>query len=161
MPCHPIAGSERHGPAAADGSLFRDQKVVITPHADIDSSALARVESWWQQLGARVRRTEASTHDRVLALTSHLPHLVAFAYLQQIDIEHLEFTGGGFRDFTRIGASDAKVWSAIFELNKTPLLEALGDLQRSLDEIRDALDAGDMDRIRRIILSAQQRRQEL
>ena len=85
---------------------------------------------------------------------------MAFAYLQQIDPEHLEFAGGGFRDFTRIGRSDESLWSAIFELNKTPLLEALEQLERSLEDLRTALETGDMDGVRRIILAAQQRRLE-
>lgn len=161
VPCHPIAGSERQGPAAADANLFVERKVVITPHSAINSGALASVAGWWQQLGARVQQMEAPLHDRMLALTSHLPHLVAFAYLQQIDTEHLDFAGGGFRDFTRIGASDAALWSAIFELNKTPLLQALDDLEMSLGEIRHAVDAGDLDKVRRIILTAQQKRLEL
>ena len=160
VPCHPIAGSERQGPKASDGSLFAEQIVVITPHSVIDARALASVENWWQQLGARVRRMDASAHDRMLALTSHLPHLVAFAYLQQIDPDHLDFAGGGFRDFTRIGASDATMWSAIFELNKTQILESLDELERSLGEIREALNAGDMDTVRRIIVTARQRRLE-
>ncbi|MCZ6855752.1 MAG: prephenate dehydrogenase/arogenate dehydrogenase family protein [Gammaproteobacteria bacterium] len=160
IPCHPIAGSERRGPEASEGGLFAERKVVITPHADIDPQALASVAGWWQQLGARVHNMEASVHDRMLALTSHLPHLVAFAYLQQIDPEHLEFAGGGFRDFTRIGRSDESLWSAIFELNKTPLLEALEQLERSLEDLRSALETGDMDGVRRIILAAQQRRLE-
>ena len=161
VPCHPIAGSERHGPAAADGSLFVEQKVVITPHSAINSGALASVADWWRQLGAHVQQMEAATHDRMLALTSHLPHLVAFAYLQLIDTGHLGFAGGGFRDFTRIGASDPVLWSAIFELNKTPLLQALDDFEMSLGEIRDAVDTGDLDKVRRIILTAQQKRLEL
>ncbi len=160
IPCHPIVGSERQGPEAAEGSLFAGHKVVITPHADIDPDALALVAGWWQQLGAKVHQMEVSVHDRVLALTSHLPHLLAFAYLQQIDAEQLEFAGGGFRDFTRIGASDAALWSAIFALNKTPLLEALDQFERSLGNMRTALEAGDTNGVRRIIHAAQQRRLE-
>lgn len=160
VPCHPIAGSERHGPAAAHGSLFAEQKVIITPHAAIDPAALALVEGWWRSLGARVRCLEAPLHDRMLAVTSHLPHLVAFAYLQQVDAEHLNYAGSGFRDFTRIGGSDADLWGAVFELNRVSLLRALDDLEESLRTLRGVLETGDKETVRQIIRKAQRKRED-
>lgn len=158
VPCHPLAGSERSGPDAARPDLFADAEVIVTPAPETDREALVAVAGWWQALGARVTEMGAEDHDRVLAVTSHLPHLVAFAYLQQITDEHRPHTAGGFRDFTRIGAADADMWAPIFQLNREAVLTALDELERSLGEVRDLIGAGDADGLAAFIRRAAARR---
>ena len=112
VPCHPIAGSERAGPAAARGDLFNDASVVLTPVAETDAAATATVRGYWQAIGATVTIETPEAHDERLALVSHLPHLVAFAFMEVAgDAERLAGAGGGFRDFTRIAAADAAIWT--------------------------------------------------
>lgn len=141
VPCHPVTGSERSGPAAADAGLYRDAEVIVTPTAGTDAETLLRVEGWWRAVGARVCAMEANVHDRVLARTSHLPHLLAFTYLQLIDAGHLPHTAGGFRDFTRIGASDPAVWAPILRLNREAVLGALDEMEGQLGRVRGLIEA--------------------
>jgi len=143
VPCHPIAGSERSGPDAAHGALFNGHEVIVTPDAETDTAALATVSRWWQAVGARVTRMDSAEHDATLALTSHLPHLVAFAYLQNVESHHLAHAAGGFRDFSRIGASDPAMWAPIFTLNRAALLGALDDLEAQLERFRTLLAVND------------------
>ena len=159
VPCHPIAGSERSGPGVANAALFDNRLVVQTPAPETDSEKLIESAGWWTALGARVERMAPQDHDRVYAATSHLPHLITFAYLQQIRAEHLPHGGGGFRDFTRIGASDPSMWSAIFEMNQVPLLEALADLKASLDQFEAAIRGGDATELKRLIERARGNRE--
>ena len=143
VPCHPLAGSEQSGPDAADGTLFRNAEVIVTPAAETDMAAVRKVREWWRAVGATVVEMAADEHDRVLALTSHLPHLVAFSYLQLIDDEHRRHTAGGFRDFTRIGASDPRMWSPILRLNRDAVLAALDDLEGELQRARTLMEQSD------------------
>lgn len=159
VPCHPIAGREFSGPGAADEDLFADRLVIQAPCQDTDAAALDQVAYWWRSLGARVQVMDPKAHDEVYALTSHLPHLLAFAYLQRVEPAHLEHAGGGFRDFSRIGGSDPQMWSAIFGLNKGPLLQALDAFESDLATIRDAVASEDVAALKRLIDGARKRRQ--
>lgn len=139
VPCHPIAGSERSGPETADGELFAGANVILTPEAETDPAAIAAVKGWWRVVGASPESMSAADHDDILAVTSHLPHLLAFAYLQQVTPRHLPHVGQGFRDFTRIGAGDPELWAAVLRLNRAPLLEALGSIKAALQGFENAL----------------------
>lgn len=143
VPCHPLAGSEKNGPEAARADLFLQADVLVTPVAGTDPDARARVEGWWRALGARVVSMDAAEHDATLAVTSHLPHLLAVAYLQQVGDEQLRYAATGFRDFTRIGAADTHVWSAIFRLNRGALLQALTRFEDDLGRARALLEGAD------------------
>ncbi len=158
VPCHPIAGRELSGPGAANEDLFAERLVVQTPLAGTDPEALERVAYWWRSLGARVESMEPGLHDRVYALTSHLPHLIAFAYMQQIESSHLDHAGAGFRDFSRIGASDADMWTAIFGLNRDAVLAALAGFEADLARLRGAIEADDEAAVRAYIVKASERR---
>jgi 3-phosphoshikimate 1-carboxyvinyltransferase len=160
VPCHPIAGLERSGPAAADGSLFRQRKVILTPGAEVAAGSVQRVADWWRAAGGLVEEMDADEHDRVYARTSHLPHLLAFAYLLGIDSGDLAHTGGGFRDFSRIGGSDPVMWSGIFERNAPALLAALDTFEDHLADFRTAIESGDVDRCLALIADARSRRSE-
>ncbi|MEZ5557138.1 MAG: prephenate dehydrogenase/arogenate dehydrogenase family protein [Pseudomonadales bacterium] len=161
VPAHPIAGKERSGPAAADAELFEGQQVILTPAPETDPDACARVEAWWRALGSTVIRLDAAQHDTIYAVTSHLPHLLAFAYLQQVDGLHLQHAGGGFRDFSRIGAADPDMWAPIFELNRGALLAALERFETDLAELRRLIEAGDTAGIKSYLMRSRARRREL
>jgi prephenate dehydrogenase len=158
VPCHPIAGLERSGPMVADAHLFKGRTLVMTPETETAAEHLDRARVWWQATGAQVEEMDADDHDQIYARTSHLPHLLAFAYLLGIEDSDLAHTGGGFRDFSRIGASDPVMWSGIFERNAPALLAALDDFEGHLTEFRQAIEAGDMDRCKRLIDDARARR---
>ena len=158
VPCHQIAGLEKSGPAAADRQLFVQKLVIITPTAETDPRQQHIVENYWHAIGARTDVMDPTEHDHIYALTSHLPHLLAFAYLQGVTPEHLEHTGGGFRDFSRIGASDPDMWSAIFELNKQALLPQIRQFQENLEHLQQAIERGDVAVSRALIEAARTHR---
>lgn len=145
---HPIAGSERSGMAASQAALFQGRRVVLTPNEGTDPDAVARVEGLWQALGATVETMTIAAHDAVLARTSHLPHLLAFALVDALGADpHREaiyrLVAGGFRDFTRIAGSDPTMWSQIFSSNGPALLEALDRFEDTLGAFRSAIAARD------------------
>jgi cyclohexadieny/prephenate dehydrogenase / 3-phosphoshikimate 1-carboxyvinyltransferase len=161
VPCHPLAGSDRSGPDAAQPDLFRDRRVVITPGAETDAAAVEQVAAWWRAVGGEVSTMAAERHDEVVAVTSHLPHLLAFSYLQQVSDEHLEHAAGGFRDFTRIGGSTADMWLPIFRLNRAAVLTALDAFGSNLQRARALLEQDDAAGLRSYIEAAADRRRKL
>jgi prephenate dehydrogenase len=145
VPCHPMAGSEAQGAGAADAGLFRGRRVFLTPHEHSDAGVLERVAGWWRQCGADVVHCAADQHDRAVALTSHLPHLVAYAYMAHAGgagTDVRPFAGPGFRDFTRIAASDPTLWRHILLDNRTAVLAALDGLVVELDALKGLLVEG-------------------
>lgn len=158
VPCHPIAGSERSGPEAARADLFHEHLVVTTPTAASNADDVATVTGWWQALGATVQALDAHEHDRLFARTSHLPHLVAFAYMQLIAPEQLAYAAGGFRDFSRIAASDPDMWAPVLQMNRTAVLAELEQMQGALAELAEAVAAPDDRALRSLIQRAQLRR---
>ena len=148
VPGHPIAGSEQSGVSAAESTLFRRHKVILTPLEETDPSALALVDSLWRALGADVEHMEVRHHDEVLAATSHLPHLLAFGLVDSLakrneNLEIFRYAAGGFRDFTRIAGSDPVMWHDIFLANREAVLHTLDDYRTDLDALRAAVDEGD------------------
>lgn len=142
VPCHPMAGSEIQGARGAKADLFRDRRVFVTGHEHSDVAVLARVANWWRECGAQVVQTDAGSHDRAVALTSHLPHLVAFAYMAHAGDRADElgpFVGPGFQDFTRIAGSDERMWRHILLDNRAVVVEELDGLVARLLEIRRML----------------------
>jgi prephenate dehydrogenase len=140
---HPLAGSEKHGLAHADAHLLEGRLVLVTPSADSSDSALSRIRDFWTALGAHVRVMDAEEHDRALALTSHLPHLLSSALAGILPPQWHDLTATGFRDTTRLAAAHPALWSAIFQSNQSHLLAALDRLEQQLTRFRLALTAGD------------------
>ncbi len=142
VPCHPISGSEKSGPESARADLFTGCMVVLTPTENTSPQALESVFKLWRCLDARTSQLSPKDHDRALAITSHIPHLLAFAFMQQVEEQHFSLTGGGFRDFTRIAGANPELWWRIFQLNKEEVLTALDTfstaLQSLAQSIRDA-----------------------
>jgi len=148
VPGHPIAGSEKSGVTAANGSLFQRHKVILTPDAHTDPEALAQVDQLWRALGADVEHMDVLHHDEVLAATSHLPHLLAFGLVDSLAKSHenldiFRYAAGGFRDFTRIAGSDPVMWHDIFLANRAAVLKVLEVFQDDLETLRNALIAED------------------
>ena len=143
VPCHPISGSEKSGPQAADGSLFDGCTVVITPLEHTSGLAQQACADFWQALGANTMTLGFVDHDAALAVTSHLPHLLAFAFMEQVEESHLALTGGGFRDFTRIAAANPELWWRIMRLNRGALAQALEQYSQNLKSLAAAIDTDD------------------
>jgi len=140
---HPLAGSEKRGPEHAAPHLFQDRLTVVTPTERTDAAAVARATTFWQALGSRVRIMTPEEHDRALALTSHLPHLLASALAGILPPELNELTSTGFRDTTRVAAGDPGLWLGIFAQNRAAVLEVLMRFRGRLDDLRQALAAED------------------
>jgi len=152
VPSHPVAGTEHSGPDSGFAELFIDRMCILTPPAGTDAAAIARLTALWQAFGAQVESMAPDHHDLVLAVTSHLPHLIAYtivgtAYdLREVTrSEVLKFSAGGFRDFTRIAASDPTMWRDIFLANKDAVLEMLGTFTEDLSTVTRAIRRGDGD----------------
>ncbi|MBB4612895.1 prephenate/arogenate dehydrogenase family protein [Novosphingobium taihuense] len=150
IPAHPVAGTERSGPDAGFATLFRNRWCIITPPVDADPALTARLLAFWEALGARVETMDADHHDKVLAVTSHLPHLIAYTIvgtasdLEQVtQSEVIKYSAGGFRDFTRIAASDPTMWRDVFLSNKEAVLEMLQRFTEDLTELQKAIRKGD------------------
>ncbi len=147
VPGHPIAGTERSGAGAAFAGLFQGRRVILTPTAEVDTAAVDRVGRLWARAGALVEHLDVGDHDRLLAATSHLPHMLAFGLVDALardgDAERVfRYAAGGFRDFTRIASSDPVMWRDVCLANREALLAAMAayrdDLEALTAEIRDA-----------------------
>lgn len=164
VPGHPIAGSERSGVGAADPHLFRDHRVILTPHESSAADAVTCVRNMWEQAGASVVCMDAAEHDRVLALTSHLPHVLAFTLVntlarQDASEQIFGFAAGGFRDFTRIASSDPVMWRDIAIANRAALLDALDVFSHGMTELCAAIDAADGDALHAAFTAARAARE--
>jgi cyclohexadieny/prephenate dehydrogenase len=152
IPAHPVAGTEYSGPDAGLAKLFRNRWCILTPPPDADQAATDRLTDFWRGMGANVEYMGADHHDLVLAITSHVPHLIAFnivgtaADLEAVtQSEVIKFSAGGFRDFTRIAASDPTMWRDIFLNNKDAVLEMLGRFNEDLSALQRMIRWGDGD----------------
>ncbi|MGR3494604.1 prephenate/arogenate dehydrogenase family protein [Citreimonas sp.] len=150
IPCHPMAGTEHSGPEAGFSTLFDNRWCLIVPLEGTDETAVARLESYWQALGANTERMDAEHHDMVCAVVSHIPHLIAYTMvgvaddLRRVsDQEVIKFSAAGFRDFTRIAASDPTMWRDVFLTNKDATIEMLGRFTEELFALQRAIRTGD------------------
>lgn len=152
IPAHPVAGTEKSGPDAGFSTLFKGRWCILTPPDSAPEAAVERLRSFWQRLGADVEIMDARHHDMVLAVTSHLPHLIAYTIVGTADdlegvtqSEVIKYSAGGFRDFTRIAASDPVMWRDVFLANKEAVLEMLQRFSEDLSALQRAIryDKGD------------------
>ena len=152
VPGHPIAGTENTGPEAGFDTLFQGRWCVLTPPDGTDPSAVSAITNMWERAGSTVDLMSATHHDMVLAITSHIPHLLAFNIVgtvseleEQLKLEVIKYSAGGFRDFTRIAASDPEMWRDIFVENKDAVLEMLGRFSEDLAALQRAIRWEDTD----------------
>ena len=152
IPAHPVAGTEHSGPDSGFAELFVNRWCILTPPDGAAPEAVERLQAFWEALGANVETMGAEHHDLVLAVTSHLPHLIAYTIVGTADelegvteSEVLKFSAGGFRDFTRIAASDPTMWRDVFLNNKEAVLEMLGAFQEDLSKLTRAIRRADGD----------------
>ncbi len=150
IPAHPVAGTEKSGPDAGFASLFKGRWCIITPPPRADATMVERLAEFWRRLGAKVDLMDAAHHDRVLAVTSHLPHLIAYSIVGTAsDLEAvtrgevIKYSAGGFRDFTRIAASDPVMWRDVFLNNREAVLELLGRFTEDLVALQRAIRWGE------------------
>jgi cyclohexadieny/prephenate dehydrogenase len=154
VPAHPVAGTENSGPAAGFATLFVNRWCIITPPNGTDAQAVGRVRAFWEAMGANVETMSTEHHDLVLALTSHLPHLIAYNIVGTADdlesvtqSEVIKFSAGGFRDFTRIAASDPTMWRDVFLHNKEAVLEVLARFNEDLSALARNIRWGEGDKL--------------
>jgi cyclohexadieny/prephenate dehydrogenase len=150
VPAHPVAGTENSGPDSGFAELFINRWCILTPPDGADAAAVDRLRAFWAAMGAKVEIMTPDHHDLVLAITSHLPHLIAYTIVgtadelaQVTESEVIKFSAGGFRDFTRIAASDPTMWRDIFLSNKEAVLEMLGTFTEDLSKLTRAIRRGD------------------
>ncbi len=154
IPAHPVAGTERSGPEAGFATLFQKRWCIVTPPEGADEIAVERVAEFWRRLGADVELMAPDHHDRVLAVTSHLPHLIAYTIvgtasdLEEVtQSEVIKYSAGGFRDFTRIAASDPTMWRDVFLTNREAVLEMLQRFSEDLSQLQRAIRWGKGDEL--------------
>jgi cyclohexadieny/prephenate dehydrogenase len=152
VPGHPIAGTEESGPDAGFAELFDNRWCILTPTEDNSSNAVDLVKDFWESIGSKVEIMDPMHHDKVLAITSHIPHLIAFNIVgtannlaNVTEKEVVKYSAGGFRDFTRIAASDPKMWSDIFTYNSDAVLEMLDLFSNDLAKLKAAVIKKDSD----------------
>jgi cyclohexadieny/prephenate dehydrogenase len=150
VPAHPVAGTEHSGPDSGFAELFINRWCILTPPEGADGHATEKLRAFWAALGAKVEIMTPEHHDLVLAITSHLPHLIAYTIVGTADelaqvtsSEVIKFSAGGFRDFTRIAASDPTMWRDVFLANKDAVLEMLGTFNEDLSKLTRAIRRGD------------------
>ena len=161
IPGHPIAGTEHSGPEAGFAELFDGRWCILTPPTGADAGAIDKLRALWEACGSHVEIMDADHHDLVLAITSHVPHLIAYnivntaRHLEQVtDSEVIKFSAAGFRDFTRIAASDPVMWRDVFLSNKDAVLEMLGRFSEDLTALQRAIRFGDGEVLHKLFTDA-------
>ena len=161
VPAHPIAGKEKSGFEASDGNLYIGKKVIITPIEDNSSESIQVIESMWKNVGAEVDFMNPQSHDDLLGMTSHLPHMLAFSlvnYLVDQNPSASIYAGGGFKDFSRIASGDAVMWRDICLQNKDKIITHLRGYQSTVEELIDAIDQEESDKLELLFATAKKTR---
>ena len=168
VPGHPIAGTENSGPASGFAELFAGRWCVLTPPPRTPASAVAKVRELWRRCGMRVETMDAAHHDRVLAITSHVPHLIAYTIVDTVaeleahlKAEVIKFAASGFRDFTRVAASDPVMWRDIFLANKEAVLEMMARLYEDIALLQKAIRNGDGKTLHRVFTRSRRIRRSI
>ncbi len=163
VPGHPVAGTEHHGVDSSVERLFERRRVILTPIGETDATALDRVSAMWRTVGAEVMEMDVAHHDEVLAATSHLPHMLAYALVDTLGNmadrdEIFDYSAGGLRDFTRVAASDPQMWHDICLANREAMTGAIGRFRTRLDRLAAAIRRGDGEYVRTVFARAKEMR---
>ena len=168
IPGHPIAGSEKAGPQNFVEGLFENRWCVLTPLENSNLTSIDRLRTFWQNLGSKVEIMTPEQHDRVLAVTSHIPHLVSYSmthtanHLENVmETDVIRFSAGGFRDFTRLAGSDPVMWRDVFLTNKDAVIEILDYLRQDLDNLQALIEADDGKELKEIFTETREIRQQV
>jgi prephenate dehydrogenase len=165
VPGHPIAGTEKSGVEASFAELFENRRVLLTPLENTSKAALHTIRQMWEHTGALVEETSVTHHDDVLAATSHLPHMLAFALVDALatmddKVEIFRYAAGGFRDFTRIASSDPQMWHDICVTNDKAIVAMLDLFMADLERLRNAIKTGDSDYLLQVFTRAKKARDQ-
>ena len=163
IPAHPIAGKEKSGVEASDGTLFDNKRVILTPEDNADVQAIEAVSELWQTLGARVETMTHQKHDDLLAMTSHLPHMLAFGlmnYLVTNNPDACDYAAGGFKDFSRIASSDAVMWRDICLNNSTDIVKHIKGYQQALDGLSNLIENNQSEALEKLFVEAKSARDD-
>ena len=163
LPAHPIAGTEKSGPEAGFAELFNKRWCVITPMGKNNNKTLNKLKKLWNNFGSKVQIMNAKNHDKILAITSHMPHLISYSLVSSSlnanakeKSQIIKFSAGGFRDFTRIAASDSIMWRDIFLNNKTNLLKITREFEKSLNLIKNYIKKNNSKKLHEIFLKTKE-----
>ena len=150
VPSHPVAGTEKSGPGAGSPDLFKDRWTILTPDSEVKNSDIKKISLFWESMGSKVKIMSAEDHDRILSLTSHLPHVIAYNIVktamgddEKMKKDVIRYSAGGLRDFTRIAASNPIMWKDIFIDNSDLIIDGINKFSKSLDEFKKAITEKD------------------
>jgi len=158
---HPLAGSEKRSIANADPEIFEGTICILTPTRKTKSRALNRIKEFWRRVGVTTINLTPESHDMVLSVTSHLPHIAAFSLIQSVPVKYFRFASGGLKDTTRIAASDTELWLDVFLSNRNNTLKAIAQLQKNLARVKSALKNKDRKSLAKILKGAKVKREKL
>ncbi len=158
---HPLAGSDKSGAEYGNADLYHDRLVILTPTSSTLKTNTAHVEQFWESLGAKTVTMDPKLHDQALAITSHVPHIIASSLAATTPEEHLDLIAGGWRDTTRIAAADVELWTQILQENSQNVLESLQQVRSNIQEFETALAENNRDTLTRLLAAGKQRRDAL
>ena len=168
IPGHPVSGTEKSGPISGTAELFENRWTILSPSSETDQSDIKKVSDLWESIGSKVKIMSAIDHDKILSLTSHLPHVIAYNIVktttdnnEKLKTDVIRYSAGGLRDFTRIAASDPLMWKDIFIDNSDNILKVLNNYSKNLDEIKDAIKNKDSKKLLDIFSSTKKVRKEI
>ena len=168
IPAHPVAGTENSGPNAGVADLFKDRWTILTPSKNVQERDIKKVSAFWELMGSKVKIMSVEDHDKILSLTSHLPHVIAYNIVkttmgnnEKIKNDIIRYSAGGLRDFTRIAASEPKMWRDIFIDNSNLIIEAIDKFGKSLDEFKKAIAEKDSKKLLEIFEKSKEFRKSI
>ena len=168
VPSHPVAGTEKSGPGAGSPDLFKDRWTILTPDSEVKNSDIKKISLFWESMGSKVKIMSAEDHDRILSLTSHLPHVIAYNIVktamgddEKMKKDVIRYSAGGLRDFTRIAASNPIMWKDIFIDNSDLIIDGINKFSKSLDEFKKAITEKDSKKLLEIFKKSKEFREAI
>ena len=158
---HPIAGSEKAGVEYATDELFNNSVIIVIKTKETQERSIEFIKTFWESIGGVVEVMDAAVHDKILGLTSHLPHALAFALSGLQDIKFLKYAAGGFKDTTRIASSDPNLWKDIFMTNKNNMVSSIDELIKKLENIKELIEKDEAEKLVQILEKGKKVRDEL
>ena len=168
IPGHPVAGTEKSGPISGTAELFENRWTILSPSSETDQSDIKKVSDLWESIGSKVKIMSATDHDKILSLTSHLPHVIAYNIVktttdnnEKLKTDLIRYSAGGLRDFTRIAASNPTMWKDIFIDNSDLIIDAINNFSRNLEEFKKTIAEKDGKKLLSIFVKAKEFREEV